>query len=306
MNQNQFRQYTEKRGYRWSSLAVVLASALALTGCDDQADENTSSADKTQNTQLTEQKDAAQNTPKTETQISEKSAVTTKTNNETALKSKEVRDELAMRFAGKEVTVLDASELQRDGASTMVVTFSVPLDPDQKFDDVIHLVDTKKGKLEGAWELSDNLMELRFRHLPPSTELNLTIDEKIKGINERTLTTPFSQKLTTEEIFPSVGFTSKGSLLPLEAAEGLPIIALNVGQVDVNFFRVKDDQLAQFLTQWENRSNINYWESDEFLSQADLVYTGRFELNTEKNTRENVLLPLKSIDALKKKVPILL
>ncbi|WP_337239863.1 alpha-2-macroglobulin [Proteus faecis] len=300
MNQNQFRQYTEKRGYRWSSLAVVLASALALTGCDDKADENTSSADKTQNTQLTEQKDVAQNTSKTETQISEKPAVTTKTNNETALKSKEVRDELAMRFAGKEVTVLDASELQRDGASTMVVTFSVPLDPDQKFDDVIHLVDTKKGKLEGAWELSDNLMELRFRHLPPSTELNLTIDEKIKGINERTLMTPFSQKLTTEEIFPSVGFTSKGSLLPLEAAEGLPIIALNVGQVDVNFFRVKDEQLAQFLTQWESRSNINYWESDEFLSQAELVYTGRFELNTETNTRENVLLPLKSIDALKK------
>ncbi|MEQ5740690.1 alpha-2-macroglobulin family protein, partial [Providencia rettgeri] len=89
-------------------------------------------------------------------------------------------------------------------------------------------------------------------------------------------------------------------LLPLEATEGLPISALNVEQVDVNFFRVKDDRLTQFLTQWENRSNINYWESDDFLSQADLVYSGRFELDTEKNTRENVLLPLKSIEALKK------
>ncbi|MGE9804485.1 alpha-2-macroglobulin, partial [Escherichia coli] len=123
---------------------------------------------------------------------------------------------------------------------------------------------------------------------------------QIKGINERKLVEPFSQKFTTEEIYPSVGFTSKGSLLPLEATEGLPISALNVEQVDVNFFRVKDDRLTQFLTQWESRSNINYWESDEFLSQADLIYTGRFELNTERNTRENVLLPLKSIDALKK------
>lgn len=34
-----------------------------------------------------------------------------------------MRNELARRYAGKEVTVLDASELQRDGASTMVVTF---------------------------------------------------------------------------------------------------------------------------------------------------------------------------------------
>lgn len=147
-------------------------------------------------------------------------------------------------------------------------------------------------------------MELRFRHLPPSTELNLTIDAQIKGINERKLVEPFSQKFTTEEIFPSVGFTSKGSLLPLEATEGLPISALNVEQVDVNFFRVKDDRLTQFLTQWESRSNINYWESDDFLSQADLVYSGRFELDTEKNTRENVLLPLKSIEALKKRVSI--
>ncbi|OAT35159.1 alpha-2-macroglobulin family protein [Proteus myxofaciens] len=298
MNQNQFRQYTEKRGYSWCSLAVLLASALAVTGCDDKnTDEGASS---TANNVQTTQSNKTETKATSASQNGEKSSVTTKINNQTALTSQEKRNELATRYAAKDVTVLDASELQRDGASTMVVTFSVPLDPDQKFDDVIRLVDTKKGKLEGAWELSDNLMELRFRHLPPSTELNLTIDKTIKGINDRTLVTPFSQKLTTEEIFPSVGFTSKGSLLPLESAEGLSITALNVDQVDVNFFRVKDDKLAQFLTQWENRSNINYWESDEFLSQADLVYTGRFELNTEKNTRENVLLPLKSIDALKK------
>lgn len=88
MNQNQFRQYTEKRGYRWCSLAVVLASVLALTGCDDKADESASSTDKAQNTQTTEQQNSAQKTPDTATQTSEKSAVTTKTNNETALKSK--------------------------------------------------------------------------------------------------------------------------------------------------------------------------------------------------------------------------
>ena len=81
MNQNQFRQYTEKRGYRWCSLAVVLASALALSGCDDKADESSSSTDKAQNVQTTEQKNTAQNTPDTATQTSERSAVTTKTNN---------------------------------------------------------------------------------------------------------------------------------------------------------------------------------------------------------------------------------
>ncbi|RZH69871.1 alpha-2-macroglobulin, partial [Staphylococcus aureus] len=98
--------YTEKRGYRWCTLAVVLASALALTGCDDNKteDEQSSTSDNSQPTQVAEQKSTSQQTT---TQLGDKTAVTTKTNNQTALTSQEVRNELARRYAGKGVTVLD-------------------------------------------------------------------------------------------------------------------------------------------------------------------------------------------------------
>lgn len=66
--------------------------------------------------------------------------------------------------------------MQLDGASAMVVTFSVPLQPNQNFGQYLNLVDVKSGKLDGDWELSDNQMELRFRHLPPSKELNLSVN----------------------------------------------------------------------------------------------------------------------------------
>ena len=54
---------------------------------------------------------------------------------------------LAQRYAGRELSVVDVSEVQLDGASTLSVSFSVPLHPEQNFADKLHLVDAKTGIL---------------------------------------------------------------------------------------------------------------------------------------------------------------
>nr|VUD28696.1 alpha-2-macroglobulin [Raoultella sp. NCTC 9187] len=51
---------------------------------------------------------------------------------------------LAEKSKGKALTLLDASEVQLDGAATLVLTFSIPLQPDQDFSRSVHLVDKKK------------------------------------------------------------------------------------------------------------------------------------------------------------------
>ena len=76
---------------------------------------------------------------------------------------------------------------------------------------------------------------------------------------------------------------------------GLPVMALNVDNVDVNFFRIKPESLSAFVSQWEYRNSLSNWESDELLKMADLVYSGRFDLNPARNTREKLLLPLSDI-----------
>ncbi|CQI92890.1 alpha-2-macroglobulin [Yersinia rohdei] len=206
--------------------------------------------------------------------------------------------ELAKRHANQPLTLLDASELQLDGASALVLTFSIPLDPKQDFASRVHLVDSVTGKIDGSWELSDNLTELRMRHLLPERKLVLTIDSGLTGINGAALSQSQQQNITTRDIKPSVGFASKGSLLPGKLAQGLPVMALNVDNVDVNFFRIKQNSLANFLATWQNRSALSNWESDELLKMADLVYTGRFDLNPAANTREKLLLPLADIKPL--------
>ncbi len=62
--------------------------------------------------------------------------------------------------------------MQLDGAATLVLTFSVPLQPDQDFAQRYSVVDKKSGKVDGAWELAPNLKELRLRHLEPKARFD--------------------------------------------------------------------------------------------------------------------------------------
>src|SRR5690606_18567691 len=150
---------------------------------------------------------------------------------------------LAERYAGQALRLADVAEVQRDGASTLNLTFNIPLDPEQPFAERLHLVDSVAGKVDGAWELSDNLMELRLRPLEPKRKLVLTVDGGLRGVNGQRLGKEQEHRLETRDLQPSVGFASRGSLLPTRLGEGLPVIALNVPRIDVEFFRVRQEQL---------------------------------------------------------------
>ena len=206
---------------------------------------------------------------------------------------------LAERYAGRELTVVDVSEVQLEGASTLSVSFSVPLDPEQKLASRLHLVDSKSGKVDGAWELADNLMEVRLRHLEPQRKLVLTVDAGLQALTGATLAAEHVSRLQTRDLQASVGFASRGSLLPTRLAEGLPVIALNVDKVNVEFFRIKAEALPKFLAQWGRSSNLDTWEARSLLPMADLVYGGRFDLNPARNTRETLLLPIAGLEPFK-------
>lgn len=198
------------------------------------------------------------------------------------------------------LTILDASELIIDGASTLVVTFSEPLDPKQNFADIVSLNDKNKGNVDGAWELSDNGLELRHRYLSPDRELILNINKQIRASNGAQLTEPYEWQFTTKERKPMIGFASKGLILPSQSKTGLPVMTLNIDRVDVNFYRIKADQLARFFTEYNNISQVSIWNSNEVLEYTDLVYSGRFDLKPRRNVQENMLLDLSNIAEFKK------
>ncbi len=205
---------------------------------------------------------------------------------------------LALQYKDQVLQVLDVSELEEGGASVLSLTFSVPLQEGQNFAQKIHAVDSKSGKLDGAWELSEDLLELRLRHIPPQRNLIISVDKGLLAFNQTQLSQDFSAKLKTRDLQPSVGFASRGSLLPAEFSQGLPVLALNVEHVDVEFFRIKPAALPEFLAQWGRNQSLELWQAQELLTLAELAHTARFELKPALNTRETLQLPIKPIKAL--------
>ncbi len=106
--------------FRLAALSLALLTAFSLTGCDDSGTPQAPAPAADSNPGATAKPDRAQLAA------------------------------LAEKSQGKALTLLDASEVQLDGAATLVLTFSVPLQPDQDFSRSVHLVDKKSGKVDGA------------------------------------------------------------------------------------------------------------------------------------------------------------
>lgn len=202
---------------------------------------------------------------------------------------------LKARHAGEPLAVVDVSEREIDGASALVIAFSLPLDPEQSLDAVLSVSDAKAGRLEGGWMLADNLKEVHRRHLEPQRTLSINIEAGIRSIAGVPLGKLQTHTVETRDQPASVGFASRGSLLPSRLADGLPVVALNVDKIDVEFFRIRPERLHGFLGEWGRQAAMEIWQLTDLPASADLVYTGQFALNPPPNTRERLVLPLEGI-----------
>lgn len=194
--------------------------------------------------------------------------------------------------------VMEVTERSFDNAPGLVVVFSEPLDPTTRYDTFLNV--TKEGQLiEGGWVVGDNPQLLFFPHVLPNTSYTVTI---LAGLPARTghqLAQVVSKKITTKTLEPALGFASQGLILPAELTSGLPIIVVNVEAVDIEFFRVKQDKVPEFIETFQKSSSKVYWELDEFHSLAESVYLGRFNTQAPPNKRTVSHIPVENISQLR-------
>ncbi len=192
-----------------------------------------------------------------------------------------------------------------DEALALALEFSKPLVGTQPFDELISVTDANGAVVKGGWVLSDDAKVLRFPHVDPDKHYIVTLKGGVTAAAGDRLGAELRKEVYTGPLDPVVGFASQGSVLPARESRGLPVVSVNVPEVDVEFLRVKDKDLPKFFSEYQRGGRRSSWElSSEYGDSAPLpqlaesVYVNRFVLGGKPNERVLTYLPVQDIKEL--------
>ncbi len=244
-------------------------------------------------------------------------------------------------------TLLDCKVRLFDESPALALTFSQPLDRRQAFDRSLNVVDqgkinddaTREGLgqpisggavpegavLKGNWVVGDNPRVAYFPFIQPQHRYAINLAPDVKAANGQALPSSFRCEVASEAMPPSFYFASRGVVLPAGQNGGLPVVTVNVPEVDVQFLRIAPSHMPRFFEQvlgvrkpatepvdegegdedWRysnNRSlkgSVSIWDLDSLKDVSQSVYLGRFLTDDKANRRHVTFLPVENIKELK-------
>ena len=189
------------------------------------------------------------------------------------------------------------------GSLALALEFSEPLVGTQDFDRLLTVTGPVSG--DSSWSLDDEGRILRFPFVEANREYTVRIAAALTAADGGTLGRDVEEKVHTGALKPAAGFASQGSVLPARESRGLPVVSVNVPEVDVEFMRVRDADLPRFFAEYQRAGRRGGWELDSeyrrsrsVTGMADPVYVNRFVLGGERNERAVTYLPLQDITEL--------
>lgn len=192
-------------------------------------------------------------------------------------------------------------------------------------------VDVRGGKLvPSAWVVGDNPRILYLPNVKPNNRYVVLVKPGLKDASGRVIDHEQRYSVATAAITPAYYFASNGMVLPAGENGGLPVITVNVPEVDVQFLKVKRDQMPRFLDMVLNNSRkktvdpdsgeeeeapiwntpydqrhhelhgvVNNWELDPLHNMADSVYQARFVTEKQANKQSVTFVPVEDIKELR-------
>jgi len=195
-----------------------------------------------------------------------------------------------------------------DEALALTLEFSRPLVGSQDFDALIGVVDKDGAPVKGGWVLDrKDAKILRFPHVDASKDYTVILRPGLTAASGEKFAKEVRRNIYTGPLDPVVGFASQGSVLPARDSRGLPVVSVNVPEVDVEFLRIRDKDLPRFFAEFQRAGRRGSWELEADWNQhtplsdmSDSVYANRFVLGGKTNERVLTYLPLQDIAELQK------
>lgn len=189
--------------------------------------------------------------------------------------------------------------------------------------------DTQNGKaISGAWVVGENPRLLYFPHIKPQTRYVVHIKLGLPDKSGMQLTSESRYSIVSAPVSPAYYFASNGIVLPAKQNGGLPVVTVNIPEVDIQFLRVKNDQLPRFLDRviagprhkakneaaqedeesghenydWRHsslRGAVSNYQLDDLRNLTESVFLGRFSTEQRPNRRSVTYISVEQISELK-------
>ncbi|HHQ4564044.1 TPA: alpha-2-macroglobulin family protein, partial [Aeromonas veronii] len=191
----------------------------------------------------------------------------------------------AQQEAGAPTSVVQANARQYRDAPALALVFSSPLAPKANWQSWLGVSEGGK-QVQGEWILADDGRTLYFPNVQPDKSYEVSLKA---GLGP----SPQSWTLKTRPLEAGASFTASGMVLPLRDELRLPISAVNVDEVNIDFFRVDAEYLPRFLAEYRPGSGMGNWELEQITKRAKRVFSGRYALELDANRRETRLINVK-------------
>ena len=209
----------------------------------------------------------------------------------------------------KGFALLSAYPDEHDGELSIALEFSQPLVGAQDFDSLLVVTGPNGALVKRSWVLDDDSRILRFPFVAPDKDYQVLLRAGLQAADGSRLGRDLQQTVNTGPLEPVVGFASQGSVLPARESRGLPVVSVNVAEVDVEFLRVPEHSLPQFFARYQSGGRRGSWELDRdedydedehpsLARIAESVYANRFVLGGKPNERRLTYLPVQDIKEL--------
>ncbi len=191
----------------------------------------------------------------------------------------------ARQEAGEPSSVVQANARQYRDAPALALVFSGPLAPKANWQSWLSVSEGGK-QVQGEWILADDGRTLYFPNVQPDKSYEVSLKA---GLGP----SPLRWTLKTRPLEAGASFTASGMVLPLRDELRLPISAVNVDEVNIDFFRVDAEYLPRFLAEYRPGAGMGNWELEQITKRAKRVFSGRYALELDANRRETRLINVK-------------